>query len=243
MAARPDRRHRLTDLVRYERALHEQGFARVAGADEAGRGALAGPLVAAAVVLPHGFDPEGIDDSKVLTANQRESAYERIVASAAFAVAKAEPAAIDRRGLHRSNIALLRRCIRALDPTPEYALTDGFPVPRMPCPSLAIKKGDAVAVSVAAASIVAKVTRDRIMCELDGRFPAYGFAEHKGYVTPEHQIALRRHGPCAEHRYSYVNVRAARGEVLQVIDGVEEIPDIEDIERIGDTDAELLETG
>ena len=150
------------DLVRYERALRVQGFSRVAGADEAGRGALAGPLVAAAVVLPDAFDPEGIDDSKVLTRNQRESAYQRIVAVAAYAVAKAEPGVIDSRGLHRSNLALLRRCVRALDPPPEYALTDGFPVPRMPCPSLAMKKGDAVAVSVAAASIVAKVTRDRV---------------------------------------------------------------------------------
>lgn len=206
MAARPDRRHRLTDLVRYERALHEQGFARVAGADEAGRGALAGPLVAAAVVLPHGFDPEGIDDSKVLTANQRESAYERIVASAAFAVAKAEPAAIDRRGLHRSNIALLRRCIRALDPTPEYALTDGFPVPRMPCPSLAIKKGDAVAVSVAAASIVAKVTRDRIMKRMHRRYPEFGFDHNKGYGTPEHLEVLDRLGPTPIHRLSFACV-------------------------------------
>ena len=129
MAPRADRGRRLTgDLVRYERALRAQGFTRVAGADEAGRGALAGPLVAAAVVLPDGFDPEGIDDSKVLTRHQREAAYERIVAAALYTVAKAEPAVIDRRGLHRSNLALLRRCIRALDPVPEYALTDGFPV-------------------------------------------------------------------------------------------------------------------
>jgi ribonuclease HII len=206
VAARPDRRHRLTDLVRYERALHEQGFARVAGADEAGRGALAGPLVAAAVVLPPGFDPEGIDDSKALTANQRESAYERIVASAVFAVAKAAPAAIDRRGLHRSNIALLRRCIRALDPSPEYALTDGFPVPRMPCPSLAIKKGDAVAVSVAAASIVAKVTRDRIMTRMHRRYPDFGFDHNKGYGTPEHLEVLDRLGPTPIHRLSFACV-------------------------------------
>jgi ribonuclease HII len=192
--------------VRYERALHEQGFLRVAGADEAGRGALAGPLVAAAVVLPEGFDPEEIDDSKVLTRNQREAAFERIVASAMFRVAKAEPAAIDSRGLHRSNIALLRRCIRALDPTPEYALTDGFPVPRMPCPSLAIKKGDAVAVSVAAASIVAKVTRDRIMSRMHRRYPDFGFDHNKGYGTPEHLEVLDRLGPTPIHRLSFACV-------------------------------------
>ena len=207
MAPEPDRRDRLTgDLVRYERALHDQGFHRVAGADEAGRGALAGPLVAAAVVLPDGFDPDGIDDSKLLTRNQREAAYERIVASATYAVAKAEPAAIDRRGLHRSNIALLRRCVRALDPSPEYALTDGFPVPKMPCPSLAMKKGDAVAVSVAAASIVAKVTRDRIMRRMHRRYPDFGFDHNVGYGTPEHLEVLDRLGPTPIHRLSFACV-------------------------------------
>jgi ribonuclease HII len=207
VAPRADRSDRLTgDLVRYERALREQGFGRVAGADEAGRGALAGPLVAAAVVLPEGFDPEGIDDSKVLTRIQREAAFERIAALALFAVARVEPAVIDRRGLHRSNVALLRRCVRALDPPPEYALTDGFPVPRMPCPSLAIKKGDAVAVSVAAASIVAKVTRDRIMNRLHRRYPAFGFDHNKGYGTPEHLEVLDRLGPTPIHRLSFACV-------------------------------------
>jgi ribonuclease HII len=194
------------DLVRYERALREQGFQRVAGADEAGRGALAGPLVAAAVILPDGFDPQGIDDSKILTRNQREEAYARIVAAALFTIAKAEPGAIDRRGLHRSNIFLLRRCVRAFDPPPEYALTDGFPVPRMPCPSLAIKKGDAVAVSVAAASIVAKVTRDRIMDRMHRRYPEFGFDHNKGYGTPEHLDVLDRLGPTPIHRLSFACV-------------------------------------
>jgi ribonuclease HII len=194
------------DLVRYERTLREQGFAVIAGADEAGRGALAGPLVAAAVVLPEDFATDGIDDSKVLTARQRESAYERIVASAVYAVAKAEPGVIDRRGLHRSNIHLLRRCVRALDPAPEYALTDGFPVPRMPCPALAIKKGDAVAVSVAAASIVAKVTRDRIMRRMHRRYPDFGFDHNKGYGTPEHLEVLDRLGPTPIHRLSFACV-------------------------------------
>ncbi len=210
MATGSDGRSRLIgDLVRYERALHEQGFSRVAGADEAGRGALAGPLVAAAVVLPDGFDPEGIDDSKVLTANQRAVEYERIVAAASFAVAKVPPAAIDRTGLHRSNLALLGRCLRALDPIPEYALTDGFPVPRLPCPSLAIKRGDAVAVSVAAASIVAKVTRDRIMDRLARRYPAFGFEHNKGYGTPEHLEVLDRLGPSPIHRLSFACVGQA----------------------------------
>ena len=192
--------------MRYERALRHQGFATVAGADEAGRGALAGPLVAAAVVLPEAFDAEGIDDSKVLTAKQREAAYERIVGAALFAVAKVAPATIDQRGLHRSNLALLRRCVRALRPEPEYALTDGFPVPRMPCPSLAIKKGDAVAASVAAASIVAKVTRDRIMVRFHRRYPEFGFDHNKGYGTPEHLDVLDRLGPTPIHRLSFACV-------------------------------------
>lgn len=188
-------------MDRYERLLAAQGFARVAGADEAGRGALAGPLVAAAVILPADFDIDGIDDSKLLTEPQREAAYGRIVERAAWIACKAEPGAIDSRGLHRSNIALLRRAAKALEP--DYVLTDGFPVPRIPCPSIGVKKGDAVSVSVAAASIVAKVTRDRIMRRLHRRYPAFGFDHNKGYGTPEHLDALERHGPTPVHRMSF----------------------------------------
>jgi ribonuclease HII len=191
------------DLSRYERTLRKQGFSRIAGADEAGRGALAGPLVAAAVILPEEFDIEGIDDSKVLTRNQREAAYARIVAEACFAVAKAESTAIDLRGLHRTNIALLRRAVKALRPEPDYVLTDGFPVPRIPCPALGVKKGDAVAATVAAASIVAKVTRDRIMDRLHRRHPAFGFDHNRGYATPEHLEVLDRLGPTPVHRFSF----------------------------------------
>ena len=195
-----------TDLERYEAALRAQGFGRVAGADEAGRGALAGPLVAAAVIIPEGFETAGIRDSKQLTAKQRDRQFERIVSGCVVAVAKAAPAVLDSRGLHRSNIALLRRAVRALDPGPDYALTDGFPVPRMPCPALAVKKGDAVSACVAAASIVAKVTRDRIMIRLDRRYPAFGFSQNKGYGTPDHWVALEAHGPSAVHRLSFAGV-------------------------------------
>jgi ribonuclease HII len=194
------------NLRRYETALRAQGFSRIAGVDEAGRGALAGPLVAAAVILPEDFDITGIRDSKTLTALQREQQFERITGSCVVAVAKAEPAAIDSRGLHRSNIALLRRAARALEPTPDYALTDGFPVARMPCPALGVKKGDAVSASVAAASIVAKVTRDRIMVRLDRRYPAFGFGHNKGYGTPDHWVALEAHGPTPVHRLSFSGV-------------------------------------
>jgi len=199
-------RHDL-DLGRYERVLREQGFMRIAGVDEAGRGALAGPLVAAAVILPDGFDLKGIDDSKILTRLQREIAYERIVSGAvAFAVCKTKPAMIDKRGLHRSNIALLRECARALDVEPDYVLTDGFPVPKMPCLSLGIKKGDAVAASVAAAGIVAKVERDDLMRRLHRRYPDFGFDHNKGYGTPDHLAALQRLGPTPIHRLSFAGV-------------------------------------
>jgi ribonuclease HII len=195
------------DLDRYERVLRLQGFQRIAGADEVGRGALAGPLVAAAVILPEDFDREGIIDSKLLTANQRESAYQRIVAGAvAFVVRKIEPPVIDARGLHRSNLHLLRRCVKALPVQPDYVLTDGFPVTRMPCPSLGVKKGDTVAASVAAASIVAKVTRDRLMRRLHRRYPDFGFDHNKGYGTPEHLEVLDRLGPTPVHRLSFACV-------------------------------------
>jgi ribonuclease HII len=186
--------------------LRNQGFGRIAGVDEAGRGALAGPLVAAAVILPEGFSREGIRDSKQLTALQREEAYARILAAAEAVVRKIEPRVIDDRGLHRSNLALLRRAVRALEPAPDYALTDGFPVGRMPCPSLGIKKGDEVCASVAAASIVAKVTRDRIMRRLHRRFPGFGFAQNKGYSTPQHREALDRLGPSPVHRLTFAGV-------------------------------------
>jgi ribonuclease HII len=195
------------DLDRYESVLRAQGFERIAGVDEVGRGALAGPLVAAAVVLPDDFDRTGIRDSKLLSPKQREEQYERITAAGAVTVVrKIAPNVIDIRGLHRSNLALLRRCVRALDPVPDYVLTDGFPVTKMPCPSLGVKKGDMVAASIAAASIVAKVTRDRIMRRLHHRYPVFGFAENKGYGTPAHRDALQRFGPTPIHRLSFAGV-------------------------------------
>ena len=192
------------DLGRYERGLREQGFSRVAGVDEAGRGALAGPLVAAAVILPEGFDLDGIADSKVLSATAREHGYERIVRDAvAWCVCRCMPTRIDRRGLHKTNLWLLRRCVTTLSVEPDYVLTDGFPVRRLSMPNLSIKKGDAVTASVAAASIVAKVTRDRMMDRYHRRFPVYGFDRNRGYGTPEHRAAIREHGPSPIHRFSF----------------------------------------
>jgi ribonuclease HII len=207
------------DLGRFERGLRRQGFTAVAGADEVGRGALAGPLVAASVILPEGFDLEGIADSKLLTRPQRERAYERIVSYAvAWSVCKATPARIDRRGLHRSNIWLLRRAVLQLPATPDYVLTDGFAVRRLGVPALAMKKGDAVAACVAAASIVAKVTRDRMMERYARRFRAYGFERNRGYGTREHWDALDRVGPCPIHRLSFRGVSAESRAERVIVD-------------------------
>lgn len=197
----------VADLGRYERRLREAGFTKVAGADEAGRGALAGPLVAAAVILPGEFDLDGIRDSKLLSSAQRERAYARILAHAtSIAVCRATPQRIDGYGLHRSNLALLRRAVRTLDVQPDYVLVDGFPPGRIPVPCLSIKKGDLVAASVAAASIVAKVVRDRSMRRYHRRWPEYGFDHNKGYGTPDHLTALDRLGPTPIHRLSFRGV-------------------------------------
>jgi ribonuclease HII len=132
-------------------------------------------------------------------------------AALAWSVVEVPAGEIDRIGLHVANVAAMRRALVGLSPAPSYALTDGFRVPGLPVPALAVWKGDQVSACIAAASVLAKVTRDRIMIELDGAFPGYGFAEHKGYCTPEHQAALSRLGPCHEHRASYSNVKAAAG--------------------------------
>ncbi|RJL21761.1 ribonuclease HII [Bailinhaonella thermotolerans] len=201
-------------LYGYERALARRGLDPVAGVDEAGRGACAGPLVVAAVVL--GREIPGLADSKLLTPMARERLYDKVVArAAAWSVVVIPPDEIDRQGLHVMNVTGMRRAVAALPSVPGYVLTDGFPVRGFPAPALAVWKGDQVAACVAAASIVAKVTRDRLMTELDSTFPGYGFAEHKGYNTPAHQDALRVLGPCAHHRFSYVNVaRAVRGAAM-----------------------------
>jgi len=196
------------DLHRYERTLRANGFRFIAGADEAGRGALAGPLVAAAVILPDGFDHDELNDSKQLTALQRERCFASIVEHAiAISVCRAMPSRIDHRGLHRSNKFLLRRALASLDVEPDYVLTDGWPVGYIPVPHLAMRKGDAVTASVAAASIVAKVTRDHSMDRYHRRFPDYGFDTNRGYGTRAHWDALERLGPTPIHRRSFKGVR------------------------------------
>ena len=181
-----------------ERVLQRSGFPHVAGADEAGRGACAGPLVVAAVVLPSGRRGEvpGLADSKLLSEPAREAAYDEVVSRAlAWSVVVVPPGEVDRCGLHVMNVRAMRQAVLRLDPSPSYVLTDGFPIGGMPAPALAVWKGDRVAACVAAASVVAKVTRDRMMHALHGRWPEYDFARHKGYATPEHTAALERYGP------------------------------------------------
>lgn len=196
-----------------ERSLRRRGFSAIAGADEAGRGACAGPLVAAACVLPAGRRGRvpGLADSKLLTPATREEVYAEVVDRAlAWSVVAIPVGDLDARGMHVTNIEALRRAVRALELAPDYVLTDGFPVSGLSQPSLAVWKGDRVAACVAAASVLAKVTRDRTMTELHERFPQYGFAEHKGYITDVHSAALDEHGPCPEHRMRFVNVARAR---------------------------------
>src|SRR3954451_11712233 len=205
-----DRPDSLWDM---ERSLRRRGFDVVAGADEAGRGACAGPLVAPACRLHSGRRGRGpgLADSKLLTAAARDRVYAEVVERAlAWSVVVIPVGELDARGMHVTNLEALRRAVMMLDPAPEYVLTDGFPVPGLARPGLAVWKGDRVAACVAAASVLAKVTRDRMMLELHETWPEYDFAVHKGYITDEHSAALDRHGPCPQHRMRFVNVARAR---------------------------------
>jgi ribonuclease HII len=197
-------------LYGYERALRRAGLDPIAGVDEAGRGACAGPLVAAAVVLPDGKRGQvpGLADSKLLTANARARCYEEVLARAlSWSVVSIECDDCDRLGMHVANVQALRRALFRLDVRPSYVLTDGFGVDGLGVPGLAVWKGDRVAACIAAASVIAKVTRDRRMAQLHEQYPEYDFDLHKGYCTPEHQTALEEHGPCPQHRMRFENVR------------------------------------
>ena len=233
-------------LAAYETVLARAGFTPVAGIDEAGRGACAGPLVVAAVVL----DParirriRGLADSKLLTPAAREEAYAEVLRWAIdWHVVVIGNDQIDATGLHVCNVAGMRRAFAGLRCRPGYVLTDGFPVRGLGVPALAVWKGDRVTASVAAASIVAKVSRDRMMRDLHERYPLYGFDQHKGYNTDEHVRALTEHGPCPAHRYSFVNVRtavASSGPVLiDPPDPMDLMADA-DAEDLNDPDAVLM---
>lgn len=212
----------------YESALGRAGFELVAGTDEAGRGACAGPLVVAACILPPGRRGriDGLDDSKVLTAATRERLFAKVTARAlAYAIVVIPAAEIDAWGLHVANVAGMRRAVGMLDPAPQYTLTDGFPVSGLAMPSTAVWKGDATVACIAAASILAKVTRDAIMTRMHEQWPQYEFAQHKGYVTSGHAAALSAWGPCPQHRRRYVNVRRALRSVPADLDASCELLD------------------
>jgi ribonuclease HII len=195
---------RLDTLLTRERALWAAGIERVAGVDEAGVGPLAGPIVAAAVIFPPGCGLLGVDDSKKLEPERREAlAAEIRVLAAAFAVAIVEAEEIDRVNVYQATLAAMGRAVAALTLRPQHVLVDARRIPGCELPQEAIIKGDARCHAIAAASILAKTTRDGLMRGYDDAYPGYGFAEHKGYCTEAHRDAIRRLGPCAIHRRSF----------------------------------------
>ena len=197
--------------LEHELRLTGSGYSIIAGIDEAGRGPLAGSVYASAVVLPRGFNPQGINDSKKLTPRVRERFHQQLTSEpdVLWAVAKKNAAEIDRLNILRATHAAMRVAWELLEPRPDHVLIDGLPVPQFPCPQTALVGGDAISLSIAAASIIAKVERDREMEEMDRLYPEYGFAKHKGYPTAEHFAKLRLHGPCPIHRRSFAPVAQA----------------------------------
>ena len=194
-----------------EQLLTAAGIAPIAGVDEAGRGACAGPLVVASVVLKDPFAPEltPVRDSKEISESKREIVFDLIQKFAtSISVVIVSSEEVDARGVHAANLDGMRRAVLGLNIEPAYVLTDGYAIEGLGVPNLAVWKGDQVVVSISAASIIAKVTRDRIMRELDLEFPEYGFAGHKGYITAGHTQALEKHGPTPHHRTSFSNIAA-----------------------------------
>jgi len=194
-----------------EEKLIAAGMSTIAGVDEAGRGACAGPLVVAATILkdPKCVALKEVRDSKELTAQKREELFDLVISeSMSYAIIEISPTEIDAIGLHKSNLEGMRRAIHALKTEPQYILTDGYRIDGLSAPSLAVWKGDQVAITISAASILAKVHRDRIMDKLDEQYPGYGFAAHKGYVTRSHEKSLSELGVSEIHRRSYANIAA-----------------------------------
>ena len=206
--ARERERRRLTRLHAFERQAHERGFVYVGGIDEVGRGPLAGPVVAACVVVDRPLMLRGLDDSKKVRPELRCSLADEIKATVlAWAVGEASVPEIERLNIYWASVLAMERALAALAIVPQYLLTDAVRIRSFTGEQLPVIKGDALCATVAAASIVAKVHRDALLVGIDGRFPGYGFAEHKGYATPQHIEALRRNGPCAEHRVGFLRVR------------------------------------
>lgn len=192
----------------FENRAVQEGYRYIAGTDEAGRGPLAGPVVSAAVILPPGFDCPGITDSKKLSEKKRDALFPLIEEKAlAVGVGIADHEEIDRINILQASLLSMKRAVECLKPAPDYLLIDGKFTIDCDLPQEAIVKGDAKSISIAAASIIAKVTRDRIMAELSIRYPVYEFHRHKGYPTKAHKAALRTHGPCPVHRKSFRGVK------------------------------------
>lgn len=191
--------------MKHEQELRAAGFAVIAGVDEVGIGPLAGPVCAAAVILPDGFRHQVLNDSKQLSEKQRETIYSELAGQddVRWRVEMVDVDEIDRVNILQAARVAMRRAVLGLATRPDAALIDGRPVPEFPMHHRAIVKGDRISLSIAAASVIAKVTRDRLMIEMASKYPAYGFAEHKGYPTRSHLEALRRHGPCPIHRRSF----------------------------------------
>jgi len=201
---------RLRHLLRYETELWEQGYTRIAGTDEVGMGPLAGPVVAAAVILPRDFRPRGINDSKQLDERDHERLCAEVKEAAlAWAIGSCDHEEIDRINIYRAGLLAMKRAIEGLSVKPDYLLVDARALRDVRLPQRGIIKGDAKSLTIAAASVVAKFTRDTLMKQMDERYPGYGFAAHKGYSVPEHWAALKKLGPCPIHRRSFAPVREA----------------------------------
>jgi len=196
------------DLLHFEQQALSNGFQLVAGIDEAGRGPLAGPVVAAAVILPEGLGITGVDDSKKLSPDTRERLFDVIMSQAiSVGIGMGSPELIDRVNILQATLHAMLTAVSQLAPQPEYLLIDGISTINSPIPQKTIKKGDSLSLSIAAASIIAKVTRDRLMREMDGMYPGYGFSGHKGYGSALHMEAIRRLGPSPAHRLTFGGVR------------------------------------
>jgi ribonuclease HII len=199
---------RLESLLCFEKALWDEGFRNIAGVDEAGIGPLAGPVVAASVILPQGCKIRGLDDSKRISSSAGREELEEIIKKEApgWAVGRAEAGEIDRLNIYHAGLLAMRRAVEGLNIRPDYLLVDARTIPECACPQRGVIHGDALSMSIAAASILAKTCRDRVMLEMDALYPGYGFAAHKGYPTPEHLRALQRLGPTPIHRRSFAPV-------------------------------------
>lgn len=187
-----------------EKILWSRGYRYIAGLDEAGRGPLAGPVMAAAVVFKPGITIDGLNDSKKLAAAKREALFEKIITQAeAYGIGSATRAEIDRYNIHRASMMAMKRALEKLAVKPDYLLVDGFSITNYPLEQKALTGGDSLSLSIAAASVLAKVTRDKIMLNLHDLYPQYNFMQNKGYGTLEHRQAIYSHGPCPEHRTSF----------------------------------------